>query len=119
LKSATAKSSCDHAVNKLEPADLDDVAASLCRGARRAWPLPEHGDTAPWLQRNPMLCPLISVLRPALSRLHDFAGEDIELAIVLFAHLGDFKRARLVTAYNRTLRRRRVARRKLDNDAGR
>jgi hypothetical protein len=51
-----AKSSCDHALNELEPADLDDVAGLRCVEALSwARPLPEHGDTAPWLHETDAL----------------------------------------------------------------
>lgn len=115
-KSATAKSFCDRALNKLEPADLDGVAASLGRA------FVAHGhylSRATERRGYSETDALFSDFYLALSRLHNFAGENIELTVVLFAHLSDLKRARLVTAYDRTLCRWRVARRKLDNDAGR
>jgi hypothetical protein len=36
---------------------------------------------------------------PVLLRLHDLAGENIELTIFFFSHFGNFKRTNFITAY--------------------
>ena len=52
-------------------------------------------------------------------RLHDLAGEHVQLPVFLSAHLSDFKRARLITTHDRALGRRRKAGWKLDDYASR
>ena len=60
---------------------------------------------------------LLSTLSVDAKSLHDFADEDVELAIGLLAHFRDFVGARFVARDRGAAGWRRVARRKIDNDA--
>src|SRR2546430_9827774 len=61
-------------------------------------------------------CPDGTAHRPCLIRLHDFADEDVELSVFLFAYFGDLIGPHLVAVHHRPLRRRRITTRKFHND---